>query len=69
MMIEEEEEEYNLRWRKRKGRNGGDIEEAEGTSGQEEDNERDQSEMDNFIYEKSGIGRIISYMKNQESDG
>ena len=52
-MIEEEEEEYNLRWRKRKGRNGGDIEEAEGTSGQEEDNERDQSEMDNFIYEKT----------------
>ena len=35
-----EEQEYNLRWRKRKGENGGDIEEAEGTSGQEEDNER-----------------------------
>ena len=51
--MRKEEQEYNLRWRERKGENGGDIEEAEGTSGQEEDNERDQSEMDNFIYENT----------------
>ena len=35
-----EEQEYNLRWRKRKRENGGDIEETEGTSGQGGDNER-----------------------------
>ena len=56
MMIEEEEEEYNLRWRKRKGRNGGDWWK-----------QREQVDRKKTM-NGTNLRWIISYMKNQASD-